>query len=238
MKSRILYLISLLIIIFIASCTKHNQSSDGSICITRITPKVSDYKVAGANLDSIKTLFAANNLSTSNLQFQSFGTDTVINILPGNYSGYQEQISATQFFNGLPVFSGDAYFIFDAGIFQTSESYFYNGVLPDADTTSHQSYINLRNAFLAHVSESSTIGGPVNSKPFIPSASTYINACLDVTLGYIDASRITGSNVAYGKQLIKVWSVTPSINSAINYYPLVYVEDNNGLAWGNAFVIP
>jgi hypothetical protein len=233
------YISLLIIVIFIASCSKHNQSSaNENICVARIVPKVSDYNVSGTNLDSINALFAANNLSTANLQFQSFGTDTTVNIYPTAYSGYQEQIAAVQFFNGLPVFADNAYFTFNAGVFQPSLLVGYTGPSPNADTTSHQSFANLRNAFLAHVPESYREGGAANSKPFIPSASTYINACLDVTLGYLDADMVPESASAYNKALIKVWSISPSNDPSITYYPLVYVEDDNGKAWGVPFLVP
>jgi hypothetical protein len=226
-------------IFFIASCAKHNQSSGNeNICVTRISPKVGDYNVSGASLDSINALFTANNLSTANLQFQSFGTDTTINVNPGAYNGYQEQIAAVQFFNGLPVFDDNAYFTFNAGIFQPSFLVGYTGPSPNADTTSHQNFANLRNAFLAHVPESYTEGGSANSKPFIPSASTYTNACLDITLGYLDAAMVPEIGGAYNKTLIKVWCVRPSSDPAITYYPEVYVEDNNSKAWGVPFFIP
>ena len=240
MKNKLSSYISLLIIIFIAACSKHNDSSSSNenICVTRVIPKVNDYNVSGGNLDSIKALFAANNLSTANLQFQNFGTDTTVNVNPGAYNGYQEQISAIQFFNGLPVFFDNEYFTFNAGVFQPSLLVGYTGAAPNADTTSHQNYASLRNAFLAHVSESYFAGGTANSKPFIPSASTYINACLDVTLGYLDAEMIPGNTTPYNKTLIKVWSVRPSNDPSITYYPQIYVEDDNGKAWGVPFLVP
>ncbi len=230
-----------IIIIFSASCTKDNQSAseNQSICVTRLSPQPSDYKVVGASLDSIYALFRANNLSTANLQFLSWSTDTTTNIYPTAYSGYQEQVLAIQFINGLPVFADDEFFTFDAGKFQPGGIYDgYTGPAPSADSTGHQTFPDLRKAFLAHVPESYVSGGVQNAKPFIPSASTYINSCLSVTLGYLDAAMIPGNHGAQGKSLVKVWIVTPSISSSISYYPLVFVEDANGHAWGSPFFIP
>lgn len=230
-----------MIIIFTASCAKHNQSSSNeNICVTRVIPKVNDFNVSASSLDSINTLFAANNLSTANLQFQNFEVDSTINV-NGGYSAYQIQIMATQFFNGLPVFFTDDFFSFDyhTGIFQPPAFIGYTGTSPNADTTSHQNFANLRNAFLAHLSESYTEGGPVNSKRFTPSVSTYINSCLLVTMGYIDAGMVPGNAAnAYNKSLVKVWLVTPSNDPSITYYPLVYVVDSSGNAWGVPFLIP
>ncbi len=230
-----------IIIIFSASCRKNSQSPSGneSICVTRLSPQAADSKVTGANLDSIFALFAANNLSTANLQFLYWSTDTTTNIYPTQYSGYQEQVLAIQFFNGLPVFADDEFFTFDAGKFQPGGIYDgYTGPAPTSDTSAQQTFPDLRKAFLEHVPESYTAGGTSDAKPFIPSASTYINSCLSVTLGYLDTAMIPGNHTVQGKSLVKVWSVTPSISSSITYYPLVFVEDENGHAWGSPFFVP
>ena len=223
------------------SCTKRNAASTevGNICVNRLTPKASDYKISGAGLDSVITLFAANNLSTANLQFLYWSTDTTTNIYANMYSGYQEQVTATPYFNELPVFADNMFFTFDAGIFQPGGIYdSYTGPAPSSDTTEHQSMPGLRNAFLAHVSESYMEGGASNAKPFVPVASTYINSCLDVTLGYIDAFYIPGNDNAINKALVKVWKVTPTITPSITFYPVIYVEDDNGKAWGEPLIIP
>lgn len=221
------------IIVFADSCSKNNPSGPGNqrVCVTRLSPNVGDYQVSNVDLDSIYTLFSANNLSAANLQFQIWETD--------QYSGYQEQVTAVQFFNGLPVF-GNEIFVFNAGLLAPGGILgSYTGPAPSADTAGHQNYPDLRNAFLAHVSESFTEGGAaVNSKPFVPSASTYVNACLNATLGYMDASAVRGSTAAPNDALVKVWYITPSRSTSITYYPLVYVEDDNGFAWGHAFSVP
>lgn len=229
-----------IIIVVTVSCSKHNQSGyeNENICVTRTYPKVSDYFVSGAYLDSIFALFSANNLSTANLQFNSWSTDTTTNIYPTAYSGYQEQVLAIQFFNGLPVFAEDEFFTFNAGKFQPGGMFDgYTGPAPSADTIGHQTFLNLRNAFLAHVSQSYLQGGP-NSTRFTPSASTYINSCLSTTLGYLDASMVPGNTIASEKALVKVWRIIPSTDPSITYYPLIYVEDDNGNAWGVPVFIP
>ena len=225
-------------IFFSLSCTKHsaNETDNGNICVNRVSPSATDYKISGADLDSVLALFGANNLSTANLQFLYWSTDTTTNIFPNQYSGYQEQVTATPYFNGLPVFSDNVFFTFDAGIYQPGG--IYDGyTAPSSDSTGHQSMPALRNAFLAHVSESYTEGGASNAK-FVPVVSTYINSCLNVTLGYIDVFYIPGSGSAINKALVKVWLVTPTISSSLSYYPVIYVEDNNGKAWGQPFFIP
>ena len=234
-------LLCLIVIIFSASCRKGNSSAseNESICVSRLSPQASDYTVSGADLDSIYALFRANNLSTSNLQFLIWQTDTTTNIYINQYSGYQEQVTGTPFFNGLPLFGENEAFIFDAGKLPPGGILGgYQGPAPSVDTSGHQPFSALRKAFLAHVPESYTEGGANDAKPFIPSASTYTNSCLNVTLEYIDAGAIPGNAAAYGTALVKVWSVTPSISSSITYYPLVFVEDDNGHAWGVAFIYP
>ena len=231
----------ILIIIFFFSCSKKSGPASteyGNGCITRFVPNVNDYKISGADLDSVNALFAANNLSKNNLEFISFGVDTVVNILPGAYNGYQEQVTAIQFLNGLPLLINGESFIFNAGIYQGNLNTGFTGSLQDNDSSGHQTLPNLRNAFLAHVSESFMEGGAANSKPLVPVASDYINKCLTVVLGYLDASIVPKSNLAYNTSLIKVWRITPASDLSISYYPVVYVEDNNGVAWGEPFFVP
>jgi hypothetical protein len=232
---------------FLASCHKHLPAADsGTGCVTRLSPAVTDLKISGADLDSIYALFNANNLSTANLQFTAWLTFTTSNVLPGAYNGYQEQVQAIQFINGLPLFGETESFTFNAGVLPppgNPPGYnpiggAYTGAAPSGDTAGHQSLSALRSAFLAHLSQSYMIGGPANAKPFIPSASTYENACLDVTLGYLDASGVPGSSTPSGTALVKVWSVSPAPDSSITYYPLVYVADDDSAAWGVPFFVP
>ena len=234
LQPAILFLIGFCVMIMVvASCSKGNPSGSDSVCINRISAKVGIDTLSAIELDSIYALFSVNHLSVANLQFQSWITDTTVNILPNQYSGYQEEVVATQFINGLPVFSNNEVFVFDAGKLAPGGIVGgYTGPVPSGDTSGHQSATDLRNAFLAHVSESFISGGPANSKPFVPQASTYENVCLDITLGYIDAGSLPGNTTTLNHALIKVWYITPSSNAMISYYPRVYVEDDNGKAWG------
>jgi hypothetical protein len=225
-------------IIFSGSCSKNNSSDseNESVCVNRIYPKAGDNLVSSADLDSIFRLFNANNLSTANLQYVIWQVDTPINIYPNqNQNWYEKEwVAAVQFINGFPVFDIDESFIFNSGkLAPNGVSNGFTGPVPSTDTSTHQTYANLRTAFLAHVSESYSQGGSRDSKPFVPSASTYTNACLNVTLGYIDASQVHGSTAAPNSALVMVWFVTPSENSSITYYPIVIVVDDNGLAWGS-----
>jgi hypothetical protein len=227
------------VITFTTGCQKQNNESLASNtgCITRLMPDVADYNVSGAQLDSIYAIFSANNLSVTNLQFKYWTTGTTIN--PSGYSGYQEQVTAVQFLNGLPVFADDKFFDFNAGVYQPAGVYDgYTGPAPGANISSRQTLSNLHDAFFAHLSESYRTGGILNSKPFIPSGSTYTNACLTATLGYLDQGLIKGNAYILNKSLIKVWVVTPAESTAITYYPIVYVEDDNGFAWGQPFLDP
>jgi hypothetical protein len=212
------------------SCRKHSASDNH--CITREVPKMTDQGVSGPALDSIYNLFASNNLSTDNLQFQAWVGYTTSN---PTYSGPQEQVWATQFFNGLPVFREDENFVFNAGKYQPGNKYNgYTGPAPGADSSGNQGLPGLRSAFLDHVSQSIGAGGPRNARPFIPSRLAYMDSCLIATLGYLDAGMVPGKSPLLETALIKVWKVTP-LNGQ---YPLVYVEDDNGLAWGVAFFMP
>lgn len=191
-----------------------------------------DYGVSGLNLDSIHVLFGANHLSTTNLQFQSWSAFTTSGTM---YSGLEEQVSATQFFNGLPVFQEDKYFIFYAGQYQPGEMYGgFTGFAPGTDTSGKLALSDVRGAFLDHVFQSVRVGGALNTRSFTPSKSSFSDSCLTATLGYIDAGLIPGNGTPLETILIKVWKVTP----LSGVYPLVYVEDDNGFAWGVPFIIP
>ena len=112
----------------------------------------------------------------------------------------------------------------------------YTGPIPNADTTTHQTFSDLRHAFLAHIAESGFVGGgAANSSPRFPfKASSYTDSCLLVTLGYVDASKIPGSTTPPETALIKVWSVT-ALHGGL---PAVTVEDDNGSAWGVVLTVP
>ncbi len=231
----ILFLWLLAICIATASCKKSSQAVTNSTSITRTIPKVTDYQVTGADLDSILALFQANSLSIANLQFQSYTTYYSTGIAPGypgspGYIGPAEQVLATQFFNGLPAWAGGYSITFNGGIFTPAGKYNgYTGPAPNDDLTTQQTLSDLRHAFLAHIGESGFSGGLANSAPKFPyTASMYADSCLLVTLGYMDASTIPGNTTPSETALVKVWQVTPLSGGL----PRVNVEDDNGLAWG------
>jgi len=228
-----------LIIIVTAACNKHNSSDvSNNVCGSRLTPRVTDYDVSGASLDSIRALFNANNLSTGNLQFLYWDTAWTLNTIPGQFNGHEEQIVATQYYNGLPVFGDLAFFVFYDGVYQPDRTEGYTGPAPAGDAAGHQNLADLRKIFLSHISESFQAGGLQNAKPLIPTASEYMNDCLNVTLGYIDAGLTFRQGPPLNKALVKVWAVTPASSPAIHFYPLVYVVDASGLGWGVPFLIP
>jgi hypothetical protein len=236
MKEGILFFFFLMMVLA-DSCKKSSPSSNqnDNICVTRLSPTVADGVLSAIDMDSIDALFSANNLSTSNLQFRLWQTNTA----------YQEQVTAVPFFNGIP-YSGSIFFSFNLGkLVPHGISGDYTGPIPPMDTVTLQNFAKLRNAFLAHVSESVfTNGGAYNDTGvFVPSASNYVNTCLTVTLQYFDVSFIPGNHLSQNTALVKVWLVTTATSTStgtattnpINYYPTVYVEDDNGLAWGVPF---
>jgi hypothetical protein len=197
--------------------------------------------VSGADLDSILALFQANNLSIANLQFLSYSTFYSSGIAPGypgspGYVGPAVQVTATQFFNGLPAWVGGYSITFNGGIFTSGgKNDGYTGPAPNDDLTTHQTLSALRQAFLAHVTESGSSGGLANSAPSFPyMASMFADSCLLVTLGYMDASMIPGNATPPETALVKVWQVTPLSGGL----PIVNVEDDNSLAWGVVVYLP
>jgi len=219
------------LMIFGASCAKKgpSQGSDSG-CITRVIPILTDSFLSQYELDSINTLFRQNNLSTANLQFYSFKGYMVHDSM---YDGIQEQIIATQFYYGLPLFSvaGDKMFLFNNGQLQPSPPHYwdgYDGPAPDMDTSGHQALSVLSSAFFERLAGYVNPGGPE-----LVDSSNYQDSCLVAKLGYIDASWAPGSTIRPNIALIKIWKVTP-----LNGNLAVYVQDNNGLSWPVALTLP
>ncbi|HLX91225.1 MAG TPA: hypothetical protein VKR32_06055 [Puia sp.] len=219
----------------VASCSKNHSdevNAAESGCIERIVARPTDLPLNGppiinvdpitpAQIDTIETLFAKNNMSYSNLEF----------IFYNNSIGVQA--TATPFLNGLPIFNDGQVYDFVNGIYSSSDSYLTTEVSTDNNTTSNQSLANLRTAFFDHLSEATITGPQLNAKPSVPLASSYLDTCLSATLGYLDLSYIPGNPFSLG-HVVKVWEVSP-VNG---YYPTVYVRDDNGHAWGVPIYIP
>ena len=223
MGNRLLFILALFL--NATSCSKQSSTTSTSDCIERLMPKYTESTLTGNQIDSIKALFSKNNLSIDQLLFTQF--------IPNIYSDpnmiSQAQVTANLFLNGLPVFNYNEVFIFNNSIFDTA--YLYTGTASSNDTTGHQTLSYLRSAFFKHVSES-VIYSPVG-KPFVPSSNTYLDSCLAVTLGYVDAVYFPGNTNPWGT-LKKVWMIKP-VHSG---YPSVFVEDDSGLAWGVPVYIP
>jgi hypothetical protein len=221
------HLLSFLLISGICCKRNYNSPADNG-CISQVISNPAQSSLAAPQLDSIETLFRKNNLSTSGLQFIEYVPD-IYGITAINPQS-QTQVTAYLFINGLPVFGTNELFIFNGGIFDTA--YLYTGHPANNNVNTRLPLDTLRKDFLQHVSQSDVYGG-ASGKPFIPSASTYLDSCLVATLGYVDATSVPGQTLPYGN-LIKVWSVTTLHNS----YPSVLVEDDNGLAWGVSIYVP
>jgi len=213
------------LIIQTTSCSKSGSGTSDNACIERVIPQYTQTALTSGQIDSIKTLFGKNNMSTNQLQFIEYIPDiyTDTGMTP------QAQVTANLFLNGLPVFNYNEVFVFNGGVFDTA--YLYTGTPLTNDTTGHQTLAYLRSSFLKHVSESVTYS-PI-SKPFVPSPNSYTGSCMVATMGYVDAVYAPGNTIPWGT-LIKVWAVTP-LNSG---YPCVYVRDDNGVGWGVPLIIP
>jgi hypothetical protein len=209
----------------IISCKKQNDSG----CISRVVPLVTQTSLRPSQLDSVQVLFAANNLSTSGLQFLSFGP---------YYSSPDSTwtaVSANVFKNGLLCDNFSEYFEFNKGILSNSDM--TSAVPLNDDTTGHRSLPFLRQAFLQHVSESKMLGGPLHATHPVYSASQFANTCLQAKLIYIDSAYLGyhgGSPLPVGKYLAKAWEVSPEGLD----FPAVYVQDATGTGWGKILDIP
>jgi hypothetical protein len=235
MKNGHIGLLTLALATQLVACSRHDGGND---CIAR-PPLVNTPLLSSAQLDTIDNLFSSNNLSTTGLQFSHIFYDTVTSTA---YSGPLIQISAEQYINGLPLFYGEVYFNFGKGIFQPPAAGLYQGASPGGDTIGHRGLEALRQTFLQNYKQCTIFGGLANSKPSHPTAP-YQDSCLYALLGYTDASNM-GTGIPYGKQLIKVWEVTPDnyisrwITEGVPLYPAVYIVDSTGYTWPESLSIP
>jgi hypothetical protein len=227
----------LVILAGFASCRKSRATTDNG-CIERVAllpgdlpinapPIIEVDPITDSQIDTIRTLFANNNLPFNQYQFLYYS------YLPWSPDSIQQQVTGNPFLNGLPIFDDQQVFNFFNGIYSASNSYLTVELAANSDTTGHQSLSYLRSAFLQHVSEATITGGANNSKPVAPSPAAYIDTCLSATLGYIDQSYIPGNPYSLG-HLIKIWQVAP-VNSN---YPTVFVRDDNGMGWGVPIALP
>jgi hypothetical protein len=219
------------------SCRKSNAGTADS-CIERAVllpgdlpvnspPVIVVDSITAGQIDTIKTLFANNNLPFDQYQFLFY------NEVPWHPDSIQQQVTANPFLNGLPIFNDGQVFNFFNGIYSASSSYLTVEAAVNSDTTGHQSLSYLRSAFFQYLSEATITGGAADSKPVAPSPAAYKDTCLWATLGYIDQSYIPGNSFSLG-HVIKIWQVTPANSN----YPTIYVRDDNGQGWGVAIAFP
>jgi len=216
-----------IMLIMAVSCSKHHPSNPGNGCITRKVPLVTDTLVSQVTLDSINALFRANNLSAVGLQFNEMEIDTITNAAD---TEILKIVWGIQFFHSLPTFQDYEEFQFKGGIYQPFQPAInvnngYTGPAPDPDTVAHETLPALQEAFLRALSSPVLFGTPYY--PAGHSSINYADTCLQATLGYMDAADIPGSRTPLEKGLVKVWKVTPLSRA----YPVVYVEDDNGVSW-------
>jgi hypothetical protein len=209
-----------------AGCIQQVQVLPGDLPVNA-PPIIEATPITQQQIDTIKTLFATNNLPANQYQFVYYSAWAV------SADSFQVQTTANPFVNGLPVFADQQVFNFINGIYSASSSYLTTEVAASNDTAGHQRLTNLRNAFLQHVSEAVIYWPLQNAKPTVPSPAAYADTCLWATLGYIDQSAIPGNPYTPG-HLIKVWQVTPANSN----YPTVFVRDDNGQGWGAPVYIP
>ncbi len=208
---------------FIISCRKHDEVV--ADCISEVTADSMSMAnlVTSSQFDFIDSLFSRNSLSTANEQFSYLDSNRYQP--PGyNYLVSQVAIVAYLWYNQLPVFMWNNYFIFYDGVLQSS-SIIYRGAVPGPDTIFHQSLESLRLIYQSNFSKVIISGGAANSSPRHPNQS-YLNSCLTAQPGYIDAATIY-PGLQNGIRLVKAWKVTPVGTS----FPIVMIADSTGAAY-------
>jgi hypothetical protein len=233
MLRKFLPAIGILMAFGVVSCKKNDTGKDQVDCIDRYIPKTTDSIVSKSDMDSITLLFALNNLSTQNLEFLQWTSDSVNS--PGQTN---EQTISIQYENGLPVFQSNKVYFFKNGIYESYSNHpelsgyeGYTGPAPDPDSSGHIPIRDLRLYLLSKVSESVYRNNGTDQYIIVPDPNDYNFACLQVILGYLDASQIPGNGSSKNASLIKVWRITPT-SSKNNIYPIVYVTDDRSVVWG------
>ncbi|HVU95974.1 MAG TPA: hypothetical protein VHE34_12155 [Puia sp.] len=226
MKNATLILIA---VAFLAAC---KQSVHDSGCITRYDgPPYYTVPLRAGQLDTIHALFGANGLSTANLNFTNYISDTAKDTSGIPY--LSQGIYATLNVNGLPVFNTNLNWYFRDGILQPNN---YNPQFdyPGSDTTTTWTLPALRNQFFKSYEGAlykTNHRNPLLARPGI----YYRDSCMYAQLGYID-QWWSNNSLAYGKKLLKVWRIVPSNpNPVVMYYhapsAIVFVVDSTGFAW-------
>ena len=227
-------LIALTLLITFTAC-KRTVRDNG--CISRYTGPGFSSPLTATQLDTVKNLFSANSLPTTNFQFISYYsgpfTDSGVTYL-------NQSINAYGYVNGLPIFGTYFYWSFRNGVLYAPYANNPQYADPGNDTTGHQTLPALRSLFLKTL-EAALYGNKYNytdgrmGRPGI----YYRDSCLTAQLGYIDAAFQLPSNstVPYGKTLLKVWLVStgqPYSQIPQRYFPtspIVFVLDATGAAW-------
>ncbi|HEY4110067.1 hypothetical protein [Puia sp.] len=233
----------LALIICVAACKRTIHDSG---CIS-ILPSPATPKTVNANqLDTIRSLFAANNLSTAGMHFTTYNNQTY---MASGITTHYQSVFASPFINGLPLLVPPFYYwTFKDGILNPSSTHNSQYDYPGPDSTGHQTPEALRSIFIK------TFQAAVTSRDNVV-AVTRMNlngiqlhdSCLEAVLGYIDAIYAPASTVKEsGKKLVKVWQVTVgSPGQPVRGIPtVVYIVDSSGAArsqfptqWGVAIPI-
>jgi hypothetical protein len=223
-----------LILAVLACLTACKRSINDSGCISRYTGPAMYSWLKPGQLDTIKSVFAANGLSPNNYQFTSYYSDT---LKGASTSVFNQVITAAPIINGLAGFNAGFTWTFQNGVWYTPYNFNPQYPYPGSDTTGHFSLPDLRSLFFKTY-EAALFSNP-NSRQDIhlgrPSIY-YHDSCLNAQLGYIDAAYQPNSNIPTGNKLLKVWRVTPQgFIRPITMYtlpqPAVYVIDSTGQTW-------
>lgn len=207
---------------FIISCRKHDAVvADCISAVTADSTSMADL-VTTSQKNLIDNLFNQNNLSTADEQFSSLDSNRYL--APG-YSDSVSQVAVVAYlwYNHLPVFMWNDYFIFYNGVIQPS-SIIYKGTIPGPDTSFRQSLESLRIIYQANFSKVEISGGLAANTTRHPNQS-YLDSCLTAQPGYLDAANFV-PGLPSGISLVKAWKVTPVGAS----FPMVMIADSSGAA--------
>jgi len=229
-----------LILTAVAFLTACQRSVHDSGCITRYAgPPYYTTSLKAGQLDTINALFSANGLSTANLIFMAYYSDTTKDSTGTPYFIQGAYASVTV--NGLPVFFSSFAWYFRNGILQPA-NYGPRYDYPGNDTTTTWTLPALRSQFFKTY-EAALYNRNYRSPLLARPGTYYRDSCLYAQLGYVDAASQPNSGTGYGKKLLKVWRVMPSNpNAVIPFYrypaATVFVIDSSGFAWCPAPLYP
>lgn len=233
MRKAALALTAIAILTGFTACKRTIRDSG---CITRYSGPDIPSTLKPGQLDTIRQLFAANNIPLDGKQFIGYRRDSQ-KLATGEWVAAQ-YASAQLSYNSLPVFYAIWSWSFRDGLYVPGYSNQPQYADP-GDPTPHLTLAALRQIFFRVYEDSLYTGkfsphSPTKARP----VNYYHDTCLAVQLGYLDTYYEPPYNKDFGKNIVLAWRITPADPNKPSSAPVVFVEDRTGYAFCQILTYP